>query len=343
MLPVVVEAEEIPLLHGFIGYDLYFRVDAPVEVKVNSTVDVVLTLKVYYDDIYVFDASVRIYGCGVDVNSTLFSDMWLKRDSQYVFLFKVTPREEGFLRFIISAEYYFTYLGYMYFEYGAVAGNITLVRSITYSELVDMYNRLKSDYESLLSRYGELQRNYTLLLSRYNDLLSNYTLLLNMYQNLSASYGNLYSQYSQLVGLYSGLAVNYSSLLAEYRSLREKYDELSRSYVQLASNYSMLVDKYAELSTQHKSLIEDYNKLLGEYGKYRELYSYLAENYSKLADKYSELLDTYTKLREEHAKLEKSLSETGDTILKQLLTSIILIATTIALSALILTRTWRRK
>jgi hypothetical protein len=282
MLPVVVEAEELPLLHGYIGYDLYFRVDAPVEVKVNSTVDIVLTLRVYNDDIYVFDVSVRIYGCGVDVNSTLFSDTWLKKDSQYVFLFKVTPRGEGFLRFIISSEYYFTYLGYMYFEYGAVAGNITVVRSITYSELVDMYNRLKSDYESLLSSYGELQRNYTLLLSRYNDLLSNYTLLLNMYQNLSVSYSYLYSQYSQLVGLYSSLAANYSSLLAEYRSLRERYDELSRSYVQLASNYSALVDKYSKLSESYNNLASEYNALLGNYTQLSTQYSALIENYREL-------------------------------------------------------------
>jgi hypothetical protein len=169
------DAQELPVLHGFLGYDLYFRVDAPSEAKVNSSVSIVLTLRVYYDDIYVYDVFVWIYGCGVNISATLFSETWLKKDSQYTYIFPVVPREEGYLRVVIRAHYYFIYQDDYYYQYGGVAANVTAVRAITYSELRDMYARLRADYESLLANYTELKRSYEQLQSRYNDLLSNYT------------------------------------------------------------------------------------------------------------------------------------------------------------------------
>jgi predicted nuclease with TOPRIM domain len=330
-------AEELPTIHGYLGYDLYFRIDAPIEAKVNSTVAITLTLRVYDDDIYVYKIFVMIYGCGVNTSSTLFSETWLGKDSQYTYLFTVTPREEGYLRFVIMAHYYFVYQNYNYYQYGSVATNITAVRAITYVELKNMYDKLRADYESLLANYTELKKSYEQLQLRYSELLSNYTTLLGLYRDLNESYRNLVAQYSELASKHSQLlslcndisaryrelVSQYEKLLSEYNALRGDYNALLSNYTSLATSYGSLVASYnalkgdySNLSVSYSSLESSYQKLRGDYESLAKSYSELSSKYSELVSKYAmlesrygELLDKYRELGEEHKTLQATITE----------------------------------
>jgi predicted nuclease with TOPRIM domain len=370
MVALRVDAQELPTLHGYLGYYLYFRVDAPSEAKVNSSVSVFLTLRAY-DDLYVYDVLVWIYGCGVNISTILFSETWLRRGSQYVYVFPVTPREEGFLRIVIAAEYYFIYQGNYYYQYGGVATNITAVRAITYSELRDMYARLRADYESLLANYTELKRSYEQLQSRYSDLLSNYTVLLELYRGLNKSYSELVSQYlelsakhSQLLSLYNNLSARYRELssqyemlLGEHSALRKAYNALAESYESLLDNYIRLMMAYDSLSASYGVLREDYSSLLANYSSLESSYQKLRRDYESLRDsyaellnkhtllesRYAELLDRYRELSREHEALQATIAERARALETLLYVAIVLGAVTVALATLVALLARRKK
>jgi hypothetical protein len=63
--------QELPPLHGLLGYALYYKVEAPSEAGVNSIVDVKLTFESSLYDLYVYELKVLIYGCDVEVEEWL--------------------------------------------------------------------------------------------------------------------------------------------------------------------------------------------------------------------------------------------------------------------------------
>ena len=182
---------------GYLGSNLYFRIEAPPEVRVNSTVDVKLVLTVHYSNISVVKIDVWIYSCGVDEHYTIFRNKPLTVDSTYVFNFTVTPSEEGYLKLAIEAEYYSIWSPTQY-QYSYISLTITAVRTPTYSELRENYSKLLEEHSSLLHEYSNLREKYT-------ELHKNYTYLLNLYEYLARAYSDLSGNYSVLFSKISPL------------------------------------------------------------------------------------------------------------------------------------------
>jgi hypothetical protein len=188
---------------GYLGPNLYFKIEAPVEVSVNDTVSLKITLKVYNSNLSAARITVWIYDCGVDEQYTLFRNQLIPANTEQAFTYTVKPAREGYLKLTIEAEYYYVGNGVQY-EYSYISLAVTAVRNMTYR---DLYN----NYTSLLSEHSSLLREYTYLESEYNKLLEEHTLLLDLYENLTWAYVNLSQNYSSLLSMVTQLVGSKSS------------------------------------------------------------------------------------------------------------------------------------
>ena len=107
---VVVSAEVYPVFHGYLGYDLYVRVDALREIKVNTTMTVALTVKTYDVEVYVYYLYFSVYTYTDLANVTYVSalvlvDTWIPANSTYVFNYTITPIVPGEIRASVWTEY----------------------------------------------------------------------------------------------------------------------------------------------------------------------------------------------------------------------------------------------
>ncbi len=93
----------------------------------------------------------------------------------------------------------------------------TYVRSITYDELLSLYNELLVNYSTLQADYNELLTNYTALNSTYLSLVREYDLI-------QANYSVLNSSYESLNASYNSLTLTYDSLREDYTYIKTKYD-----------------------------------------------------------------------------------------------------------------------
>jgi len=189
-------AQDYTWTQGYLGPNLYFKIRAPLEARINSTVVVELALQVYESSLSVVKVAAWIYNCGVDEHYTLLRSELLGAGAQRVFNLTVAPREEGYLKLALEVEYYSTSSARYHYSY--VSATITAIRATTYQELYERHTEL-------LREHSELSREYSALRERYEHLYENYTLLLNLYENLTSAYSNLsenfHSLYSEITQL----------------------------------------------------------------------------------------------------------------------------------------------
>ncbi len=223
----ITSAKEFTQAQGYLGLNLYFKIEAPPEVSVNNTVEIKLLLVVHHANISVAEIDVWIYGCGVDERYIIFRNEFLTLGSTHVFSFTITPSEEGYLRLAIEAEYYST-LNFAQYQYSYVSLVITTVRTLTYSGLHENYTKLLGEHSNLLYEYSDLREKCT-------ELHENYMYLLNMYEYLAHAYGDL-----------SG---NYSALLSKISQLLESTSTTQSSEVQPQASQSSILNTTIVVTT----------------------------------------------------------------------------------------------
>jgi hypothetical protein len=193
-------SQGLTIIQGYLGPNLYFKVEAPIDTSLNDTVTVKLTLRVYNSNVSATRITVWIYSCGVDEQYILFRNQQLLANTEHTFNFTVKPTEEGFLKLALEAEYYYYAWNNIQYEYSYISLIVTAVRSLTYPELYNNYTRLQSEYSSLLREHSNLENEYTKLIEEHKRLLNLYENLTRAYSDLSQNYSSLLSQISQLLG-----------------------------------------------------------------------------------------------------------------------------------------------
>jgi len=222
---------------GWIGYGLYFSVEAPKEAKVGEFITVVFKFQAKYD-MHITQLSVLLSGAA-DYSRTIIIDADLKKDTLIIDTAIVKLTSENVTYCSIKAEYnyYDFYLGIRYYEYGDLTIDITWARYTTYDELLAKYNDLKTKYDQLLVNYTKLKTEYDELLAKYNDLTASY-------DSLKSEHAGLKNDYVKLQGDYKSLNSSYTSLQADYNSLKASRDSLQASYNSLQAKYNDLESKY---------------------------------------------------------------------------------------------------
>jgi len=220
---VHVAASPLEMNRGWIGYGLYFSVDAPREARVGEFITVVFKFQAKYD-MHITHLSVSLFGAA-DYSRTIIIDADIKRDQLLIDTAMVKLTSENVTYCSIKAEYnyYDFYLGVRYYEYGDLLIDVTWARYTTYDELLARYNDLKVSYESLKSAYAYLNSSYASLQGDYMSLNSSYTSLQRDFRSLNSSYASLQADYSSLKASRDSLQASYNSLLAKYGDLESKY------------------------------------------------------------------------------------------------------------------------
>jgi len=343
-VPTAVVAQQVtlPPLRGYIGYDLHVLVYAPPEARVGSTVWVNVTVQSPSYGKYVYFLRTRVYGCGVDVEDYPLEEVWVEAGWALTSSYPVTPKSEGSLRVLVEAEYYFEYKGYYYYQYGFVAGNLTVVRSTTYQDLALEYLALYLRYLDLQSRYDQLLNDLTSLREQYEELSLRYQVLAHDYDRLSSTYRSLADMYGRLLEEHGALAESYSALRKSYESLQESYSALLAEHSRLAESYESLRASYTALQEEYGRLVGNYSRLLEEYGRYRELYEGLSRRYAELEDGYRDLLDSYRALLAESRELREEVASYQDLAQKLIIALLGLTATAVVLLVAVAVRVLRR-
>ncbi|MFZ8782769.1 MAG: hypothetical protein ACO2OR_02125 [Desulfurococcaceae archaeon] len=351
--PAVAPAEEHPVIsgspfYGRVGYDLYVIVFAPIEMRVNTSVTISVSVWTFERDVYVYYLDFHIWYPPVvtipeepiqwySIYIVLLNETWIPARSKREFYINFTPLVPSEISARIGCRYYSDGGEYEFWA-GFTLG---IARRITYNELLEAYSRLLGEYrrlrevyEELLRRYRELEANYTQLQRLYSDLLSNYTRLLELYESPSR-------EYEELRSLYASLSANYTALLEQYRLLEESYRGLSERHGELARLYDSLLSNYTHLSSLYSSLLDEYARLKSLYEEYARLYSQLSEQYSELSAEYAQLEEHATRLLEENRSLQRSVEEHAGAESRYLLTLVSLSAVTAVLVITLLAKTLR--
>jgi len=205
---------------GWIGYGLYFSVEAPKEAKVGEFITVVFKFQAKYD-MHITQLSVLLSGAA-DYSRTIIIDADLKKDTLIIDTAIVKLTSENVTYCSIKAEYnyYDFYLGIRYYEYGDLTIDITWARYTTYDELLAKYNDLTASYDSLKSEHAGLKNDYVKLQGDYKSLNSSYTSLQADYNSLKASRDSLQASYNSLQAKYNDLESKYKANIDELGTTR---------------------------------------------------------------------------------------------------------------------------
>lgn len=196
--------------YGFIGGSLEF----PEEAHPTDTIMHNLTI-VAYDDVTLSNFTLRISG--------LVGEKWQTLETEQIishFMIQgenLTRQIEIYLPPNTSERLYCSIEASTDKGFGKTAFYATYVRTITYDELLNLYN-------DLLVNYGTLQDDYNQLLSNYDALNLTYGSLVAEYDTMQTNYNSLNSSYESLMANYTSLVTNYDSLQEFYTYIKTKYD-----------------------------------------------------------------------------------------------------------------------
>lgn len=257
LAPMHVAASPLEANRGWIGYGLYFSVEAPKEAKVGEFITVVFKFQAKYD-MHIAQLSVSLSGAA-DYSRTIIIDADIKRDTLIIDTAIVKLTAENVTSCSIKAEYnyYDFYLGMRYYEYGDLTIDITWARYTTYDELLAKYNDLKAKYDQLKTVYDELLAKYNDLTTNYDSLKSKHDTLEKAYASLNSSYTTLQGDYKSLNSSYTSLQRDYKSLNSSYTSLQADYNSLKASRDSLQASYNSLQAKYNDLESKYKASMDE--------------------------------------------------------------------------------------
>ena len=122
----------------------------------------------------------------------------------------------------------------------------TQVRSLSYSELLALYNEALADHSNLIAEYEELLGEYNGLRSENIFLISSQETLLNDYNEVKANYTSLFASYGTLQKNYDISNASYRSLLTNYQTLQSELGSLQGNYTSLEGVVSNLQQTISE-------------------------------------------------------------------------------------------------
>jgi len=314
--------------------DIEFRVDYPVEMKIDtcSTVtfwmkaaqnltDLLVVLTIYYHS----DSSANPLYSNTIISEDSVEAGWTESKSIQICVPRATPKDPYVrAQLEISYELNGTDKELRYEWY------MSIVRSKTYdeleSEIADLKNTIKdleNQIEDLQSELDEKIESLQNLQGDYEELLTNYSSLLEKYQQLKSSFNALSEEYQQLEDEYQSLKDSHHATLVDLEKLKTKYE--------------LLMKDYGDLEEKYSSLLKDYETTLSELKSYKSLYLDLKSRHESLQSRHNELIAEVSSLRQRLSDLEEdygALSKIYEATLGESnLTKNILFAQTAAVAA----------
>jgi len=183
------------------------------EAHPTDTITYNLTI-VAYIDVTIFNLTLKISG--------LVGEKWQTLHTEQITSYPMTIGENFTRQIIFTVPQNTSERLYCVIEastdkgFGKTAFYATYVRTITYDELLNLYN--------------ELLVNYSTLQDDYNQLLTNYDALNLTYSSLVAEHGTMQTNYNSLNSSYESLMASYNSLTTVYDSLQEFYTYIKTKY-----------------------------------------------------------------------------------------------------------------
>jgi len=183
------------------------------EAHPTDTITYNLTI-VAYIDVTIFNLTLKISG--------LVGEKWQTLHTEQITAYPMTIGENFTRQIIFTVPQNTSERLYCVIEastdkgFSKTAFYATYVRTITYDELLNLYN--------------ELLVNYSTLQDDYNQLLTNYDALNLTYSSLVAEHGTMQTNYNSLNSSYESLMASYNSLTTVYDSLQEFYTYIKTKY-----------------------------------------------------------------------------------------------------------------
>ena len=200
----------VSFMYGYIGGSLEFHEEA----HPTSTITYNLTV-VAYLDVTIYNLTLRISG--------LVKEKWQTLLTEQIISYSMTEDENFTRQIIVTLPHDTSERLYCIIEastdkgFGKTAFYATYVRTITYDELIGLYDKL-------LTNYSTLQADYDQLLTNYDALNLTHSSLVSEYGSMQTNYNLLNSSYDSLMTSYDLLTFNYDSLQEDYTYIKTKYD-----------------------------------------------------------------------------------------------------------------------
>lgn len=200
----------VSFMYGYIRGSLEFHEEA----YPTSTITYNLTV-VAYLDVTIYNLTLRISG--------LVKEKWQPLNTEQIISYSMTEDENFTRQIIVTLPQNTSERLHCVIEastdkgFGKTAFYATHVRTITYEELIDSYDRLLTNYSRLHADYDQLLTNYDALNLTHGSLVSEYG-------SIQTNYNLLNSSYDSLMTSYDSLTFNYDSLEEDYTYIKTKYD-----------------------------------------------------------------------------------------------------------------------
>jgi len=174
----------VSFMYGYIRGSLEFHEEA----YPTSTITYNLTV-VAYLDVTIYNLTLRISG--------LVKEKWQTLHTEQIISYSMTEDENFTKQIIVTLPQNTSGRLYCIIEastdkgFGKTAFYATYVRTITYEELIDLYDKLLTDYSALQADYDQLLTNYDALNLTHSSLVSEYGSMQTNYNLLNSSLGEL--------------------------------------------------------------------------------------------------------------------------------------------------------
>ena len=210
----------VSFTYGYIGGSLEFQEEA----HPTDTITFDLTI-VAYVDVTIFNFTLTISG--------LVGEKWQTLHTEQIISYSMIQDENLTRQIMVTLPQNTSERIYCIIEASTDWGfsktdfHATYIRTITYDELLNLYNELlvnhstlQADYDQLLTDYDALNSTYSSLVAEYGAMQTNYNSLNSSYESLMASYNSLTSDYESLQEDYTYIKTKYDASIGELNIVR---------------------------------------------------------------------------------------------------------------------------
>jgi len=200
----------VSFTYGYLGGSLEFYEEA----YPTSTIRYNLTI-VAYLDVTIYNLTLRISG--------LVGEKWQTLHTEQIILHSLKQGKNLTRQIIVTLPQNTSERLYCVIEastdkgFGKTAFYSTHVRTITYEELLNLYNEFLVNYSTLQADYNQLLTDRDALNLTYSSLVAEHSLM-------QTNYNVLNSSYEFLTASYNALTLNYDSLQEDHTYIKTKYD-----------------------------------------------------------------------------------------------------------------------